>query len=219
MMTLIIIIAALIIVAALLLAASVRIRAVFDESEKVIRASYTLFGSVYDIPSKKVVIMLAGVKLFSFPVTGKDAPDAKKDGEKEKKEKKKKKKKKKRKFSFSDLNIEYLKMAKNLVGGTKIRELVIKISGGFTEPFYTGKMYGYYCAAKGMYPNLMSHVDFKPDFSSGSLIFEGKGLVTLRMIYIFRFVCSLLNDKLKQKFWKKYSIKKMEKKGSGHGGK
>ena len=43
------------------------------------------------------------------------------------------------------------------------------------------------------------HVDFKPDFSSGSLIFEGKGLVTLRMFYIFRFVCSVLYDKLKQK--------------------
>jgi len=206
MMTLIIIIAALIIVAALLLAASVRIRAVFDESEKVIRASYTLAGFVYDIPSKRVAVTLAGIRLFTFPISNKIAQVVLEKGAKEKP-------------SFSDLKLEYLKKAKNLVGGTKIRELVIKISGGFTEPFYTGKMYGYYWAAKGMYPNLMSHVDFKPDFSSGSLIFEGKGLVTLRMFYIFRFVCSLLNDKLKQKFWKKYSIKKMEKKGSGHGGK
>ena len=74
MMTLIVIIAAFIIVAALLLAASVKVRAVFDESEKTVRASYTLIGSVFDIPSKKVAIYLFGLRLHSFDITGKKKP-------------------------------------------------------------------------------------------------------------------------------------------------
>ena len=205
MMTLYIIIAVLVVLVCLLMAASIRIRGVFDQSEKTVRASYIFVGSRFSIPEKRVFISLGGINLFDFPIKSKE--------KKEKKEKKEGEKDKKR-FRFSDLNIEYLKMAKELIGGTKIRELAIKIRGGFTEPFYTGKMYGYYWAAKGMYPKLMSHVDFKPDFSSGTLIFEGKGLVTLRMFYIFRFVCCLLYDKLKRKFTKKSS---REKKGIDHG--
>ncbi|MEW5923648.1 MAG: DUF2953 domain-containing protein [Candidatus Zixiibacteriota bacterium] len=197
MMTLIIIIAVLLILVVLLLAASIRIRAKFDESEKMVAASYTFLRSLYDVSSKRVYISVFGITLFSFPI---------KSDEKEKAaipEDIEKKKPKKKRFDFSDINVKYLKMAKALIGGTKIKELAIKIRGGFTEPFYTGKMYGYYWAVKGMYPNLMSHVDFKPDFSSGSLIFEGKGLVTLRMFYILRFVCSLLFDRLKHKIGKK----------------
>ena len=210
MMTLTIIIAALVVLGFLLLAASIRIRGVFDQSEKTVHASYMFVGSLFSFPEKRVFISIAGISLFSFPIKSKK----KRKTEIEKETEKEKPKKDKKRFGFSDLNIEYLKMAKELIGGTKIRELTIKIRGGFTEPFYTGKMYGYYWAAKGMYPKLMSHVDFKPDFSSGTLIFEGKGLVTLRMFYIFRFVCCLLYDKLKQNFLKKSSI---EKKGIDHG--
>lgn len=199
MMTLFIIIAALIILFVLLMAASIRIRARFDESEKMVAASYTFLKTAFDISEKRIYVSAAGIRLFSFPI--------KSDEKKEKKavvpDMAEKEKPKKKRFSFSDLNMKYLRMAKALIGGTKIRELAIKIRGGFTEPFYTGKMYGYYWAAKGMYPKLMSHVDFKPDFSSGSLIFEGKGLVTLRMFYILKFVCSLLFDRLKNKIGKK----------------
>ncbi|PKK84224.1 MAG: hypothetical protein CVT49_04455 [candidate division Zixibacteria bacterium HGW-Zixibacteria-1] len=196
MMTLLVIIAALIILFCLVLAASIRIRAKFDDSEKTVAAAYIFLKSTYDISSKTVMVSAFGIRLFSFPIK---SEKKKKEPAPEVEEKKKKKRKR---FSFSDIDIKYLKMAKALIGGTKIKELAIKIRGGFTEPFYTGKMYGYYWAAKGMYPKLMSHVDFKPDFSSGTLIFEGKGLVTLRMYYIFRFVCSFLYDRLKHKLSK-----------------
>ena len=212
MMTLTIIIAALVVLGFLLLAASIRIRGVFDQSEKTVHASYMFVGSLFSFPEKRVFISIAGISLFSFPINSKKKKES--ESEIEKKAEKERPPKKKKRFRFSDLNIGHLKMAKELIGGTKIRELAIKIRGGFTEPFYTGKMYGYYWAAKGMYPKLMSHIDFKPDFSSGTLIFEGKGLVTLRMFYIFRFVCCLLYDKLKQNFLKKSSI---EKKGIDNG--
>jgi len=208
MMTLIIIVAALITIAALMLAASIRIRANFDDSEKKIRASYTFVGSDYDILKNQVIVSVAGIRLRSFSLkVGKlmEKAAAKKEKTVESENKKPEKKKK---FAFSDLKLEYLKMARDLIGGTKIKELAIKIRGGFTEPFYTGKMCGYYWIARGMYPNLMSHVDFRPDFSSGTLSFEGKGLVTLRMYYILRFVCCLLYDRLKQKFAKNSEQKK-----------
>ncbi|UCD94415.1 MAG: hypothetical protein JSU69_11745 [Candidatus Zixiibacteriota bacterium] len=199
MITLIIILAVLAVIA-LLLAASVAARVILAETEKTVAVSYTLFGFRADLAVKTGQVSIAGVPLFRFKLTGKKETKTKKKPT-EKKEKKKKR------FKFSDLKLEYLKMAKGLIGGLRIRELAISIHGGFMEPFYTGKMYAYYWAARGMYPDLISHINFRPDFSAGSLTIDGKALVSLRMFYIFRFACGLLADKIKEKSNKLFGIK------------
>jgi hypothetical protein len=205
-MTIAIISALIAILIAVLLIASIRVRARFAEEEKAVSLSYTLLRVRLDFDDLTGRPIIAGFPLPKFSLR-RGKKKAAEDKE-EKAAKKKEKKKGKKRFKFSDLKIEYLSMAKSLIGGIRFRELELKIRGGFTEPFYTGKMYGYYWAARGMYPNLMSHVDFKPDFSSGSLKIEGKGLVYLRMFYIFRFVCSFLFEKLKDVVRDWFKIKK-----------
>ena len=103
------------------------------------------------------------------------------------------------------------------MSGMRIRELSIKIRGGFLEPFYTGKMFAYYCAARGAFPSLMSHVSFQPDFSAEKLEAEGKGLVSLRMYYILRFVFGILVDITKDKVRKLMSVPKIRQRGASYG--
>jgi hypothetical protein len=201
MMIILIIVLAILALVAVLLAASVAARVRLAEKEKTVFVAYTLVGFTADLAARTGRISVAGVPFPRFKLTGKKKKKLKKEPDK-------KKGKKKKRFKFSDLKIEYLKMAKNLIGGMRIRELEIDVRGGFMEPFYTGKMYAYYWAARGMYPNLISHVSFKPDFSSGSLDIQGKALVSLRMFYIFRFACGLLADKIKEKSNKLFGIRK-----------
>lgn len=197
-MAVLIIIACILVLAGIALVTFVGIRLRFSESEKTVAVSYILLGLMMDFSTDKGRLSVAGIPLFRFSLKRskkKKRVEKQKKSEKaaEKPEKKPKGKKKKKRFRLSDL-----KMARNLIKGIKIRELAVKIRGGLAEPFYTGKMYGYYWAAKGMYPNLMSHVDFRPDFSAGTLTYDGRGLVYLRMFYIFSFVCRILFDRLKQ---------------------
>jgi hypothetical protein len=98
-----------------------------------------------------------------------------------------------------DFWFEYLKGARDLVGNIRLEFLNIKIRGGIFDPFYTGKMYAYYWAAKGAFPQLMSHVDFRPDFSSETVQIEGKGVVYLRMYYILKVGFSILAVMIKEK--------------------
>lgn len=195
-----IIIAAVLVVIALLLAASVAARVILAETEKTVAVSYAFLGFRADLAVKTGRVYIVGVPLFRFKLTDKK--------KKARKEPAKKKEKKKKRFKFSDMKLEHLKMGKGLIGGLKIKELAINIHGGFMEPFYTGKMYAYYWAARGMYPALASHINFRPDFSAGSLTIDGKALVSLRMFYIFRFVCGLLADKIKEKSNKLFGTKK-----------
>ena len=200
-MTILIIILAFLAVFALLLAASVAARVRLAQSEKTVVVSYTVVGFIADLAAKTGRISILGLPLFRINL-------ARKKKKKTVKESAKKEKPKKKRFRFSDMRIEYLRMAKKLIGGMRIKELAINIHGGFTEPFYTGKMYAYYRAARGMYPSLISHIDFRPDFSSGSLTIDGKALVSLKMYYIFRFACGLLADKIKEKSNKLFGIRK-----------
>jgi len=203
-MTILIIIAGFLFLFGLLLAASIKVRFNFDESEKALRVSYTLMSLMLDFREKKGKVAFAGLPLKKLDLKSrkKAAPPT------EKKLRKGKKAKKKRSFGLSFLKMKYLRMVKPLLSGIRIRKLMVKISGGFMEPFNTGKMYGYYWAARGICPKLMSHVVFRPDFSSEHLAFEGKGLVSLRMFYIFRFVFAILADMTKEKIAGLFVIRK-----------
>ena len=196
-MNILIIITGLIILIGYLLYASVNVRFRYEEAGKIVTMSYTAVGITFDITKRTGRLSLAWIPIYRF--------DLKKKRKKKKKKKEvaaeivekkaEKKVKKKRKFGLSDLKLKYLSMAKALMSGIRIRQLQINISGGYREPFYTGKMFAYYCAARGMYPRLMAHVIFFPDFTSEKLTTEGKGLVSLRMFYIFRFVFGINSGK------------------------
>jgi len=41
----------------------------------------------------------------------------------------------------------------------------LTITGGFGDPFETGKVFGYYAILQGIFPSFMSHITFNPDFS------------------------------------------------------
>ncbi len=202
MYILLIIIIILAVIITVLVISAIRIRFTYEESEKTVRVSYTLAGIVLDLAAKRGRFLLAGLPVVRFPLKPKaptkvlrtivEPKGMKKDEE----------------FSWKDIRLDYLKRFKSLIGSFRIPELIIKIRGGFKEPFHTGKMYGYYWAMRGIYPNLMSHVDFKPDFSAGSLQVSGKGLVYLRMYDILYFVFTILNGLIRSKTKRLFNKKK-----------
>ena len=65
-----------------------------------------------------------------------------------------------------------------------------------------------YWAAKGMFRRLMSHINFYPDFKVDSLEIKGKGVVSLRVIYILVLVIRLLTIFIKWKIMNKDNAKK-----------
>jgi hypothetical protein len=204
-MILILSIAAAAAILAALISASIKIRVRLVESQKTIAVKYTLFQMNLDLQKKTGHVRIAGIEVFRFELAF----------ERKLKEKAKKPRKElppvgkeRKKFYLTDLKVEYLIRAKSLVGNIRIKELMIKLTGGWLEPFYTGKMFAYYCAAKGMYPSLMSHVEFRPDFSSEKMKIEGKGLVCLRMYHILRLIFGLLADKLKEKSHELFKIRR-----------
>jgi hypothetical protein len=212
-MTIVIILIAAAVVIGYLMLASITARFQYETDEKSAVLSYSLLSFNFNIVQKQGRLFLFRIPVYTF-TPGKKKKKKEPKVDKTVKEKPEKKEKKKKRFKLSDLKIEYLRMAKSLIGGIRIRELLIKISGGYREPFYTGKMYAYYWAAKGMYPNLMSHFHFSPDFSSERLNIEGKGLVSIKMFYIFRLFFGLLADKTKEKLNNLFVIRK---KGASYG--
>lgn len=212
-MSIAIIVAPAAIIIGYLLYSSIIIRLKYKDTEKSVSASYSIVAVTIDLAQLRGWLSLLYVPVYRFDLRKKKKKAAK-AAKKAIKEKSDKKAKSKKRFGLSDLKLEYLIMAKELMSGIRIRQLQINISGGYREPFYTGKMFAYYCAARGIYPKLMSHIDFSPNFSSDKLKLEGKGLVSLRMFYIFRFVFGLLADKVKEKLNNLFVIRK---KGASYG--
>jgi len=167
--------------------APIKLKFRFHESEKTIRINYLLARFELDFITFDGGLFVNGWKITRFPI------------KKEKKTTPKLERKKKKRFGFSGFKLKYIKMAGRLLGHTSINELQIKVQGGFTEPFYTGKIYGYYWMAKGIYPNLMSHVDFRPDFTSGSLAIDSRGYLSMRLIYIVSFLIQIGYELISEK--------------------
>jgi hypothetical protein len=80
---------------------------------------------------------------------------------------------------------------------------MLAISGGFSDPYETGVNYGYYWALKGIFPKIMSHIDYKPDFSSSELQFDGLGDIRIRMIHLIIFGLRMFIEILKGGFGRK----------------
>ena len=209
----------MIVLLGLLIVSSIKLRLKLDETEKTVRVWYTLLRVEIDLSGQQGKLMLAGIKLRRFPLDSTKTGKAEKPASLPKKPKKKKAKltAKKRRSIFdllSYLKFKYFRKAGSLLRHIKFHDLMLRISGGFLEPFYTGKMFAYYCALKGACPSVMAPISFQPDFSSGSLRFAGKGLAHIRMYYILEFVCFILADLVKEKIKKMFTNRK---KGVEHG--
>jgi hypothetical protein len=217
-MTIAIIVVPAAIIIGYLLYTSIIIRLKYKDTEKSVSLSYAIVAVKIDLTQLRGRLFLLHVPVYRFDLRKtkkkKKAKAEAKTKAKADKERPDKKPKRKKKFGLSDLKLEYLIMAKELMSGIRIRQLQINISGGYREPFYTGKMFAYYCAARGIYPKLMSHINFSPNFSSDKLKLEGKGLVSLRMFYIFKFVFGVLADKVKEKLNNLFVIRR---KGASYG--
>jgi len=172
-MTTIIIISSLALIFSLILLAKISGSFIANKDKKRVTGSFMLFSIVLDFVQKSGQIKFWRLTFIRFAL-GRKKPFPVKIVEDTAV----------KKFKISNLNLDLLRKAKRLIGYIKINKLIVKIHGGFTEPFYTGKIYGYYWAMKGMFPKLMSHVDFRPDFSSGKLTFDSRGKLSIRLVYI-----------------------------------
>jgi len=137
-----------------------------------------------------------------------EKPDEEK---REKQEKKAKPKKPRSGFDLSLINLKNLKRLKNFIGKINIEHLDLNIEGGFSDPYRTGQLTASYWVVRGMFPALMAHVQYHPDFKIEKFIIRGKGVVSLRGVHILVLVIQLLSayliSKVRHRF--KYQEKGM----------
>lgn len=201
---------AVLIIIGYLLYTPLRLRLWLAETEKYVRFSYSIFGVVLDIGSMKLQFFVGRIRVYTFDVKKAGLKKIDEIAKKKRKGRKTEKSKpgKRKRFELPGFWFEYLKGAWNIVGHIRLDHLDIKISGGIFDPFYTGKFFGYYWAARGAFPRLMSHVQFRPDFSSETLQVEGKGVVYLRLYFILKVVLGLLAVMIKEKLTNLFTIRK-----------
>ncbi len=198
----------LVLLIAILLASSLRLRFKFNDEVRFIAAGYIIVAVFFDITNWRLTFRLAGIPVKQLAV-GKTAKN-KAPSEKPVK----KREVRKRWFQRPQLKWDYAKWIRQLLGKVRVRHLKLDISGGFEDPYHTGNATAIYWTAKGMAPNIMSHVDFSPDFGANRMNYRGNGLITLRMYYIIKLVVRLLADLTKTKI-SSFSI--LRKKGVSYG--
>jgi|WetSurMetagenome_2_1015567.scaffolds.fasta_scaffold111478_4 hypothetical protein len=161
------------------LGGSIRLKFHLNRQEQVLSASYLFILFAVDIKSKTGILRLAmiPIKKISFQKIG--SPLKKKASIAAKP-----KETKKSRFQFK---FDYLHKFYSLLKRIRIKQLMLAISGGFSDSYETGVNYGYYWALKGIFPKIMSHIDYKPDFSSSELQFDGSGDIRIRMIHLIIF--------------------------------
>ena len=181
---------------------SIKLRLKFDDAIKCLDLSYTFIrfrllfndmtGRIY---FAKIRIKKFGIKEALFAMKDKKA---RRDEEIKKEDIAKKKKRKPvwaRSLNFKQI-LFYLKKLSYPIRKIKIKYLNIEISDGFSDPYYTGQMYAIYSTVTGIFPKLMLHINFKPDFSADSIKIRGEGLVKLRLYHILLPLLQILADKI-----------------------
>lgn len=175
---------------------SIKLRLKFDDSIKCIDLSYTIIRFRLLFNDMTGRIYLSGVRINKFGLL--ESISRRKS---KKKIKEDKAIKKKRKFAglksikFGQI-LYYLKKLYYPICRIKIKYLNISISDGFSDPYHTGQLYAVYSTVAGIFPKLMSHINFKPDFSADSIKIRGEGLVKLRICHILLPVLQILADKI-----------------------
>jgi hypothetical protein len=144
-----------------------------------------------NIKERGGVIQLAGIPIKKIDFKKSDIPSREKIKVRTVPEEKKKSR---LQFRFK---FDYLYKIHKLIKKFQIKHLMLIINGGFSDPYETGKNYGYYWALKGAFPGLMSNIDYRPDFSSEELHFDGSGDIKIRMIHLILFAIKMLVEILK----------------------
>jgi len=195
------------------LVGSIRFRFRFDAKYNRVELMYLFFDARLDMMPLVLQIRLAGIKVYSFRLSDKKEkkPSVKTDKLKAKKDTKKKKP-----FNYRVLSgwRQYLSKTVWLLKKIRIAYLNLKIRGGFADPYYTGNSYAFYSVACGVVPSVMKHIDFKPDFNADKIIFEGKGLIYIRMYYIINVALFVLRKLLGMKIRELFVI---HRKGVSYG--
>ncbi|MCP4703018.1 MAG: DUF2953 domain-containing protein, partial [candidate division Zixibacteria bacterium] len=177
---------------------SIKLRLKFDDTIRFIDLSYTFFKIRLLFNDKTGRIYLAGIKVKTFNLWDILKTDRSPKSEKARDDTIEKKK---RKFDWSGcLELKkmryYLKKLSYPIGKIKIKYLNIEISDGFSDPYHTGQLYATYSTIIGIFPKLMSHINFNPDFSADKLKISGEGLVKLRLCHILLPILQILADKI-----------------------
>jgi hypothetical protein len=208
------IIAAILFAVSYFVFASIRLRMIFNEKSKTASITYTLARFKVNLVNRTGVVYFLGI-----PLKRVDFADAISFGKVKKVFKKREKKQKAphktkkvgAKFTFKIEDLEHIRYVL-----TKIRltYLDINIAGSFTDPYNTGIAYAWYSALSGIMPSFMSHIRFNPDFSADSLVVRGKGIISLRIIYILALGMKFLKVYLGEKFKSRFIV---NKKGAVYG--
>ena len=175
---------------------SIKLRLKFNDKIKFIDLSYTLFRFRLLFNDKSGRLYFAGIGVNKFNLLDIITTEKTEDAKKEKAPKEKKKKPIWTKSPNFNQILYYLKKLSYPIRKINIKYLNINISNGFSDPYYTGQLYALYSTVSGIFPKLMSHVSFRPDFSADSIKISGEGLVKLRICYILLPVLQILADKI-----------------------
>ncbi|MCP4703021.1 MAG: DUF2953 domain-containing protein, partial [candidate division Zixibacteria bacterium] len=177
---------------------SIKLRLKFDDTIRFIDLSYTLFRIRLLFNDKTGQIYIVGLKVKSFDLWDILKTDM---SPKPKKTREDTIEKKKREFDWSGyLELKkmryYLKKLFYPIRKINFKYLNIEISDGFSDPYYTGQLYAVYSTVMGIFPKLMSHINFNPDFSADNIKIFGEGLVKLRLCHILLPILQILADKI-----------------------
>jgi len=175
---------------------SIKLRLKFNEAIKFIDLSSTLLRFRLLFKNKTGQIYIFGICVKTFDLLDIFTEKKPKEVAKEKPTKEKKKKPFWAKSPNLNQILYYLKKLSYPIRKIKIKYLNIDISDGFSDPYHTGQLYALYSTLAGIFPKLMSHINFNPDFSADSIKISGEGLVKLRICHILLPVLQILADKI-----------------------
>ncbi len=177
---------------------SIKLHFLFNEKKRLIELSYTLFKFRAELTGFMGKLYIAGIcikaiNLKEMKSPGKSEPDKEMSAKKESQ-------KKSVRLGFPNMEkiIYYLGKISYPIRKIRIKRFDIQISDGFSDPYKTGQLYALYSTVRGIFPQLMSHISFRPDFAADNIKIEGEGLVKLRIIFILVPVLQILTDKMKE---------------------
>ncbi len=197
----------LILLAAVILIGSIRLRLRFEGNILTAEITFLILKTRLDLSSMILQFYLSGIRVYRTVLGGKKKKKSLKKIDSLKFIKGKKKKRKRWLKIPKDWRL-YLSKAIWLLKKIRISYLVIKIRGGFADPYYTGNCFAAYTVAGGIAPLVMKHIDFRPDFSAEKLRFAGKGLIYIRIYYIVYVAVYILQRYLSRKFNEWFTIRK-----------
>jgi len=201
----IIILSIILLIIAVALAGAIRFKFRFDKNQKTISISYLMLRFLIDFDTMTGQVTIAAIQVKRIELKNLLRKTAKKPPQTTTPPPAKKAEKMPRwlKLGWSDIKRFF-----SLLGKIRTKDLVFTISGGISDPYQTGKYFGYYMALCGVFPRLMSHIAFRPDFVAESLKFEGKGIIYIRVYQILIFAIKMMFEKLKKLINLKYITRK-----------